>query len=199
MLRAIVLTVSFTCLAVPSTAQTALRDPLSFTDITDQAARSRALFSEAAKVITSPRCMNCHPADDHPTQGNDMHAHLPAVTRGVDGGGFAGNRCQACHTNENYTLLEGASYKSIPGHPRWMVAPIEMAWQGKSVTAICQQLKDPARNGGRTLELVHEHLAQDDLVGWGWEAGAGREPPPGSQRQLGELIRAWIDTGAQCP
>jgi hypothetical protein len=44
MLRTIVFTLSFTCLAVPGTAQNsaALRDPASFADIKDQAARSRA-------------------------------------------------------------------------------------------------------------------------------------------------------------
>jgi hypothetical protein len=41
-----------------------LQAPSAFSDIADRAARSRALFSEAAKVITSPRCMNCHPAGD---------------------------------------------------------------------------------------------------------------------------------------
>jgi len=74
-----------------------------------------------------------------------------------------------------------------------------MAWQGKSVSEICQQLKDPQRNGGRSLELLHEHLAEDDLVAWGWHPGDGRDPAPGSQQQLGELVRSWIDTGAACP
>jgi hypothetical protein len=46
-----------------------LCDPSAFASIGDQAARSRALFAEAAKAITSPRCMNCHPAGDRPTQG----------------------------------------------------------------------------------------------------------------------------------
>jgi hypothetical protein len=44
-----------------------------------------------------------------------------------------------------------------------------------------------------------EHLAKDDLVGWGWHPGEGRNPAPGSQQQLGELVRYWIDTGAACP
>jgi hypothetical protein len=74
-----------------------------------------------------------------------------------------------------------------------------MAWEGKSVGDICRQLKDPDRNGGRTLALVHEHAAKDDLVAWGWEPGTGRDPAPGSQELFGQLIKAWIDTGAQCP
>jgi hypothetical protein len=80
-----------------------------------------------------------------------------------------------------------------------MMAPIEMAWQGKSIGDICRQIKDPTRNGGRDLALLHDHLAKDDLVAWGWQPGVGREPAPGNQELLGELIQAWIDTGAQCP
>jgi hypothetical protein len=176
-----------------------LRGPASFAGISDAQARSRALFAEAARVLTHPRCMNCHPANDVPTQADDRHEHMPPTMRGEGGGGVPGNSCAACHTQANYTLHARASYSSIPGHPRWLLAPIEMAWQGKTVGEICQQLKDPQRNGGRTLELVHEHLAKDDLVGWGWNPGEGREPAPGSQQILGELIRAWIDSGAACP
>jgi hypothetical protein len=74
-----------------------------------------------------------------------------------------------------------------------------MAWEGKSIGEICQQIKDPNRNGGRDLALVHEHMAKDDLVAWGWEPGTGRDPAPGTQAMLGELIQAGIDTGARCP
>jgi len=119
-------------------------------------------------------------------------ALMPPVYRGV-------GTCQTCHTPANYTLFEGASYRSIPGHSRWNMAPITMAWQGKSLTQLCQQLKDPERNGGRNLEFLYEHLAHDDLVAWGWQPGEGRRPAPGSQKELGELVRAWIDTGAICP
>jgi hypothetical protein len=176
-----------------------LRDPSAFASISDQAARSRALFAEAAKVITSPRCMNCHPASGRPTQGNDMHVHMPPVTRGEGGVGVPGNSCGACHTDRNFTLVEHTSYRSIPGHPRWGLAPIEMAWQGKSLGEICGQLKDPKRNGGRNLALLHEHAAGDDLIAWGWRPGEGREPAPGTQQIFGALVQAWIDTGAQCP
>ncbi len=174
--------------------------PLSeFSSIQDAASRSRAIFTEAAKVIMSPRCMNCHPATDTPTQGNDRHTHMPPVVRGESNGGVPGNTCGGCHTEHNVKLEEKASYASIPGHPRWGLAPIEMAWQGKSIGEICAQIKDTARNGGRDLALLQEHLAKDDLVAWAWNPGPGRDPAPGTQAQLGELIKAWIDTGAQCP
>jgi|ERR1700730_17284962 len=58
---------------------TELRAPSAFAGITEPQARSRALFTEAAKVIMNPRCMNCHPAADRPTQGN--HACTFAARR----------------------------------------------------------------------------------------------------------------------
>jgi hypothetical protein len=169
-----------------------LRPLSAFDAIPDNDARSRALFSEIGKVLTNPRCINCHPASDRPTQGNDMHPHQPPVWR-------AAGTCLTCHTDRNFTLHERATYRSIPGHTRWFLAPIEMAWEGKTLSQICEQLKDPKRNGGRNLELLHEHLAHDDLVAWGWHPGEGRNAVPGTQEQLGQLVRAWIDTGARCP
>jgi hypothetical protein len=67
-----------------------LRSPSEFSGIQDPQTRSRALFTEAAKVIMNPRCMNCHPATDSPLQGNDQHIHMPPVTRGDNGVGVAG-------------------------------------------------------------------------------------------------------------
>jgi hypothetical protein len=180
-----------TAFGAAQTNRSDLRPPSAFASISDPGERSRAIFAEAAKVLTHPRCLNCHPSGDRPTQANDVHPHKPFALRDVP--------CVTCHTDRNFTLHERASYESIPGHPRWMMAPIEMAWQGKSIGEICRQLKDRDRNGGRDLALLHEHLAHDDLVAWGWQPGAGREPAPGSQALLGELIQAWIDTGAQCP
>ena len=159
------------------TPSASLQSPSAFSAIADPAMRSRAFFTEAAKVLTHPRCMNCHPAADRPLQGDDRHPHQPMATRGEAGVGTAANPCTACHTERNFTLVERASYRSIPGHPRWQLAPIEMAWEGKSIGEICQQLKDPQRNGGRTLELVHEHAAHDDLV-VGLAAGSWAPPRP---------------------
>jgi hypothetical protein len=177
-----------------------LRPVASFSGIADQNERSRALFNEIAKVVTHPRCLNCHPAGEHPLQGADHHEHRPPVPRGEADIGVAGLTCQACHTERNFTLVgTGATYKSIPGHPRWQLAPREMAWEGKTFGEICQQLKDEKRNGGRSLPMLHEHMADDDLVAWGWAPGEGREPAPGDQKQLGQLVQAWIDTGAACP
>jgi hypothetical protein len=201
--RSTILKLALGCAAAAAlssaSAQTAppLKPPSEFQSIADKPERSRAIFAEVGKVLTHPRCMNCHPAGEHPLQGADHHEHRPPVWRN-DTGSY-GTPCGECHTERNVTLHEAASYKSIPGHPRWGVAPLSMAWEGKSLGDICRQLKDTARNGGRDLAMLQEHVAKDDLVAWGWSPGEGREPAPGTQQAAGELVQAWIDTGAECP
>jgi hypothetical protein len=74
-----------------------------------------------------------------------------------------------------------------------------MGWQGRSIAQICEQIKDPKRNGGRDLAAIVRHTSEDHLVGWAWSPGADRTPPPGSQRELGALIKAWVESGATCP
>ena len=42
-----------------------------------------------------------------------------------------------------------------------------MASQGESLAPIGEQIKDPKRNGGKTLAQIHELMATDSLVrGW---------------------------------
>ncbi|MGQ9372083.1 hypothetical protein [Azospirillum sp. ST 5-10] len=175
-----------------------LESVAAFQSIEDTRARSRALFLEAAKVITDARCMNCHPADRQPTQGDDMHPHVPFMQAGSAGRGTDGLTCTACHRAAN-TAIVGSRLGSVPGSAPWLLAPASMAWQGLTVGGICAQLKDPARNGGRSLAEIQRHLAEDHLVGWAWHPGPGRRPAPGSQAGFGALVAAWIDTGAECP
>jgi hypothetical protein len=183
---------AFSAGEAPTTGKT-LKPASAFASISDQKARSVALFEEAGKVIQHPRCVNCHPAGDRPTQTDSSHPHQPLVVRGEDGLGAIGMRCTTCHGPANFDPGH------IPGHPQWHVAPIEMAWQGKSLAYICQQIKDPKRNGGKSMEQLIEHMSSDSLVGWGWNPGVGREPAPGTQAEFGELIKAWAESGAACP
>jgi mono/diheme cytochrome c family protein len=178
-------------------APAGLKPVAAFATIADPAARSAALFTEMGKVLTHPRCINCHPRTDSPLQGDDMRFHMPPVERGPGGMGIAGMECSTCHGPRNVAFADGKG--SIPGHPLWHLAPKSMAWEGKSLREICEQLKDRKRNGGKTLAQIHEHNASDTLVGWGWNPGPGRTPAPGTQAEFGALTKAWIDSGAKCP
>jgi hypothetical protein len=174
-----------------------LRPPSAFDNLGDDGQRSRAIFTEIGKVLTHPRCMNCHPAGNQPLQGAEHRVHFPPAHR--PGPNMFGDACSACHTDRNFRVPAPTTFQSIPGHPRWALAPLSMAWEGKTLGEICAQLKDKDRNGGRDLAMLHEHISKDDLVAWGWHPGEGREPAPGSQELAGRLVQAWIDTGAQCP
>ena len=179
--------------ALPPVARNQLRPVADFDSIGDPAARSRALFLEASRVLMHPRCVNCHPDGDVPHQGMDLTLHDPPVQRGRESRGVAGMECSSCHQDRNQALTR------VPGAPEWHLAPIEMAWVGKSASHICQQLKDRSRNGGKSLAQIVQHNAHDELVGWGWSPGAGREPVPGTQEQFGAIVAAWVETGAECP
>jgi hypothetical protein len=85
------------------------------------------------------------------------------------------------------------------GNPIWQLAPREMAWEGKTLAEICAQIKDPARNGNRSVDALIEHIGEDHLVGWAWAPGYGRQPAPGTQKQARALVEAWVKTGAECP
>ena len=165
----------------------------SFDAIGDTVARSAALFTEAGKVLTHARCVNCHPAGDRPRQGDVRRLHQPPVARGDDGFGLPAMRCPICHQAANFEPGR------VPGNQVWHLAPIEMAWEGKTVGEICAQIKDPARNGGRSLDEIVHHIGTDHLVGWAWAPGAGRQPAPGTQSEAGALLDAWVNTGAVCP
>jgi hypothetical protein len=170
-----------------------LQSPEVFDSVKDTRERSRALFVEAGKAILSPRCMNCHPKGDSPTQGDDMHPHVPRIVRGMDGHGPTALACTTCHQAANFDPA------NVPGNPQWHLAPAAMAWQGLSLGQICRQMTDVKRNGGKTLAQIQEHMASDPLVGWGWAPGGNRAPAPGTQAQLGALMKAWVATGAVCP
>jgi hypothetical protein len=77
-----------------------------FSAIADTAARSKAIFQEASRVITDPRCMNCHPATRSPTQGDDMHPHVPPITAADSPLGTPGMMCTTCHGPENRIILD---------------------------------------------------------------------------------------------
>ena len=168
-----------------------LEGPAAFAAITDDRARAQALFGELSKVLTHPRCVNCHPQGERPRQGDDGHLHEPYVIRGNGGLGAPGLFCTTCHGEENFL--------HVPGNAKWLLAPEEMAWVGRSAAEICAQLKDKGRNGDRDLEAVHQHLAEDGLVAYGWAPPPHLEPAPGNQATAAALFRAWIDAGAACP
>jgi hypothetical protein len=150
-------------------------------------------FAQVASVLRSPRCLNCHPSGDAPRQGDERRIHDYRVARGTDDGGAAGMRCSTCHQQHNQ------SASSVPGAPHWQLAPLSMAWEGLSDADLCGSLTDPARNGGRSVERLVQHMTEDPLVQWAFAPGAQRTLPPLSQERFHESVRQWARDGAACP
>ncbi|KUO60574.1 MAG: Isoquinoline 1-oxidoreductase subunit [Alphaproteobacteria bacterium BRH_c36] len=165
-----------------------LSEPNDFSSIADERQRSIAIFTEMGKVLQHPRCVNCHPRTNRPKQGDPPHPHIPPVARGPDGLGMPAMRCTTCHGEKNFSF--GGGRGSLPGAESWHLAPESMAWEGRALGEICEQIKDPQRNGGKSLSELQRHNAEDGLVGWGFEPGDGRSAAPGSQELFGQLTAA---------
>jgi len=150
-------------------------------------------FDPIASVVLHPRCINCHQVES-PRQTDEKIVHQPLVVRGADDHGAPTQPCQTCHQATN--TADGF----VPGVVNWRLAPLSMLWEGKTKAEICEQMKDPERNGGRrTGEDVIEHMKTDPLVLWAWAAGTGRPPPPLSPEKFVEVLEAWVSAGMPCP
>ena len=157
--------------------------------------KSLQAFRAVASVLTSPRCLNCHIPGDSPLHGDDNHPHAMNVKRGVDGKGSPALRCFACHQTEN-----GKVPHAPPGAADWQLPPPKtpMAWKGLSMGELCRTVKDPAKNGNRSLQDLIPHM-DTSLVLWAWNPGPGRTVPPLSHDEFVSRLKEWIDTGAACP
>jgi hypothetical protein len=158
-----------------------------------------AAFETVRSVLQHARCQNCHPRGDAPLQGDDGHPHNQNVLRGSDGHGMVGERCTTCHGPMNPPDSYGEH--SPPGVPTgWRMPKPEqrLVFVGVAPGALCAQVKDPARNGGKDMAALREHL-DDPLVTWAWNPGFGRKPPPVSRQAFLDAWTAWANAGAPCP
>ena len=159
------------------------------------------------EILSHPRCSNCHVGEDnrprwsgpsyekaYNIEEDGWTYHGMYINGDVSRIGIMSTPCSTCHQEENSDLPHGP-----PGSHAWALAPVEMEWFGKSSAAICNQLKDPARNGGRSLEEVAGHVNDDELVHWGWKPGPGREPAPYSRKEAVRFLETWAAAGAPCP
>jgi len=155
-------------------------------------------FDKMMAVLTHQRCMNCHPSDNIPKQGEDSHPHYFGMSRGEGNHGFEGTNCNTCHQDENN------DYSGVPGAPEWSLAPQSMKWEGLSRTEIAASMLDKKRNGGRNHHQVMEHLTEHALVLWAWNpgidaAGNPREKPPVPVDEYILAVKEWFDAGAIIP
>ena len=86
----------------------------------------------------------------------------------------------------------------VPGNPIWHLAPREMAWEGKT----------SARSAPKS-RIQHATATEHWRASWnnrqgppgrlGLGARYGRKPAPGTQKEAGALVEAWVTSGSVCP
>jgi hypothetical protein len=152
-----------------------------------------AAFERLASVLESPRCMNCHPRGDRPSQGDDRHIHLMNVQRGAGDRGLPAMTCSACHREHNNDRA------NVPGAPHWRLAPRSMGWTGLSRGELCRTLLDRSKNGRRSPAALLTHMTGDELVLWAWNPGPARTPPPLSRNDFKAALEMWIAGSTPCP
>ena len=156
---------------------------------------SEIAFNKMMDVLTHQRCMNCHPSDNVPKQGEDSHSHRFGITRKNSVGATNCNTCHQASNNE---------YSGVPGAPEWALAPHVMRWEGLSRIEIAKSIMNPENNGNRSAEDVMHHLTEHELVLWAWEPGVDaegnqRELPPVPKEEYIEAVKKWIQLGAVIP
>ena len=162
----------------------------------DAVTASKRAFADVARVLQSPRCRNCHPSGNAPLQTDAGKPHAMNISRAS---AAAGVPCASCHQERNSEAIHIAG--GPPGAPHWGLPPAEtpMVFEGKTVTALCEQLKDPERNGHRSLAMLLDHVSHDPLVLWGWSPGGTRTTPPLPHDKFIAAFSAWIAGDAACP
>ncbi len=158
------------------------------------------------EVASHPRCANCHVGADHrpmwsgPSYGK-TRPHGMNIYAGESRIGAETVPCGTCHTTaesagENVNATPHAPPRVAMG---WQLAPVQAEWFGKSSAYICEQLKDPERNGNRTIREVAVHLDHDLILHWAWTPGGGREPAPHSLQAAMDALMKWAAAGTPCP
>jgi len=168
------------------------------TESTETITPNEEIFEKVMSVVTHLRCMNCHPTDDYPRQGEDSHLHRFGVQRGPDNHGTAALQCGSCHQEANN------DFSGVPGAPHWGLAPKSMGWQGLDKYEIAKAILDRAKNGNRSLSDIEQHLTEDALVLWVFEPGVNnegveREKPPLTKEEWIQAVKNWVTAGAPIP
>ncbi|WP_136660116.1 hypothetical protein [Nitratireductor sp. XY-223] len=158
------------------------------------------------EVASHPRCSNCHVgADNKPMWSGPSYGktrpHGMNINAGESRIGAETLPCSTCHAD--VSAMESASNDTPHAAPQvamgWQLAPVEADWFGKSSAYICEQLKDPERNGNRTIREVASHLDHDLILHWAWNPGGNREPAPHSLQASMDALMKWAAAGTPCP
>src|SRR5713101_4788936 len=151
-----------------STALGSARDAVALESAAPESAEGLAAWPQVYSVLTSPRCINCHTATNHPQQGDDRHRHFANVVRGPEGKGAPALQCVTCHQESN------ADTTGVPGAHGWHLAPLSMRWQDRSrrilsSTEVCRAITDRSKNHDLDGPGLVKHHEEEPLVRWAFQ------------------------------
>ena len=155
-------------------------------------------------AASHPRCVNCH-ADSRPMwSGPSYDATRPHDMNVQSGESRSGAETLPCSTCHAALPAQNPEANRLPHTaPRiagaWPMAPREAAWLGRSSVEICEQLKDPARNGNRTIAEVAAHIGHALVLRWAWAPNGTREPTPHSVAETQDALLKWGAAGTPYP
>ena len=164
-------------------------------------AEGLAAWTRIYEVTSHPRCSNCHVgADNRPMWSGPSYGRTRVHGMNINAGdsriGAETIPCSTCHAQRG-------SVNDTPHAPpqvraEWQLAPVEAEWFGKSSDEICAQLRDPERNGDRSVLDLAQHLDHDVILHWAWAPGGGREPAPYSLQEHVNDVLTWGVAGFPC-
>ena len=160
-----------------------------------------AAWDRIYQVTSHPRCSNCHVgADNRPMWSGPSYGktrpHGMNVQAGESRIGAETIPCSTCHIERD--SLNDMPHAAPQVAMAWQLAPVEAEWFGKSSTEVCNQLRDPERNDGRTFLDIAGHLDHDLILHWAWNPGGSREPAPFSLQEHVDDVLAWGVAGMPC-
>lgn len=169
-------------------------------------AEGLANWQKFYEIASHPRCANCHAgADNRPMWSGPSYGKTrPHGMNIIAGDSRAGAETVACATCHSQLSKPNPDANRMPHSPPrvampWQLAPVQAAWFGKSSSYICNQLKDPERNGDRSIRDLAAHLDHDQVLRWAWQPGGNREPAPYSLQEAMDFLMKWGAAGAPCP
>lgn len=200
-MRATVITAALLVAAIPVLAEVDINPPTTATQEEGLDAWTRIY-----EVASHPRCANCHTGEsDRPMWSGPSYGvtrpHGMNIQAGDSRIGAEYIQCSTCHTtkDENWDNANQMPHAAPRVAMFWQLAPVEADWFGKSSIEICEQLRDPERNGDRDMIELAEHLDHDLILHWAWNPGGGREPAPYSLQEHIDDILVWGVAGMPCP
>ena len=161
-----------------------------------------AAFERIYEVASHPRCSNCHvgesgiPMWSGPSYG-ETRPHGMKIQAGESRIGAEFLTCGTCHVNSPRPQIVPHAAPRADGN--WQLAPAGAGWFGKPSNWICEQLRDPARNGGMDYQKLANHAGHDAVLQWAWSPGPGRESAPYSVEEHTMDIHMWGAAGQPCP